>query len=87
MTRLSSKGTGNPYGLERVRRVLEFPRSTIYAQEKREATKIVPLFPKRRGLKPKMSDAHLLEAIRANLLAPRFTDEGHRKVWARLRIL
>lgn len=87
MSRETSAGTGKSYGLERICRVLEFPRSTIYAQQKREAAKIVALFPKRRGPKPKVSDVDLLEAIRADLAASPFTGEGHRKVWARLRIL
>jgi len=34
-----------------------------------------------------MADADLLAAIRADLGASPFTGEGHRKVWARLRIL
>src|SRR5260370_18141245 len=33
-----------------------------------------------------MPDADLLNAIRADLAASPFTGEGHRKVWARLRI-
>ncbi len=81
----TSEGTGKPYGLQRVCRVLEFPRSTIYAQ--RQAAKVVPLFAQRRGPKPKVSDADLLVAIRADLAASPFTGEGHRKVWARLRIV
>jgi len=85
MSRETSAGTGKPYGLERVCRVLEFPRSTIYAQ--RQAARVVPLHPARRGPKPKVSDADLLAAIRADLAASPFTGEGHRKVWARLRIL
>ena len=67
--------------------MLEFPRSTIYAQEKRQTAKVVPLHPARRGPKPKVSDADLLAAIRADLAASPFTGEGHRKVWARLRWL
>ena len=82
----TSTSAGKPYGLERVCRVLEFPRSTIYAQEKRLAAKVVPLYPARRGPKPKVSDADLLAAIRADLAASPFAGEGHRKVWARLRI-
>ena len=85
MSRETSAGTGKPYGLERVCRVLEFPRSTIYAQ--RQAARVVPLHPARRGPKPKVSDADLLAAIQADLAASPFTGEGHRKVWARLRIL
>lgn len=87
MSREISEGAGQPYGLERVCRVLEFPRSTIYAQLIRESAKVVPLHPRRRGPKPKMPDADLLAAICADLEASPFTGEGHRKVWARLRIL
>ncbi len=87
MSRETSAGLGKPYGLERVCRVLKIPRSTIYAQEQRQAAKVVPLHPMRRGPKPKVSDADLLAAIQADLAASPFTGEGHRKVWARLRIL
>lgn len=87
MSQTTSPGTGRPYGLERVCRVLEFPRSTIYAQQAREAANVVPLHPLRRGPKPKIADADLLAAIRADLEVSPFVGEGHRKVWARLRIL
>jgi transposase InsO family protein len=85
MSRATSAGVGKPYGLQRVCRVLDFPRSTIYAQQ--AAAKVVPLRPQRRGPKPKLADADLLTAIRADLAASPFTGEGHRKVWARLRIM
>lgn len=87
MSRETSVGTGKPYGLERVCRVLEFPRSTIYAQQQRQAATVVALHPARRGPKPKVLDADLLSAIRADLAASPFAGEGHRKVWARLRLL
>ena len=87
MSRDTSEGADRLYGLARVCRVLEFPRSTIYAQQAREKDTVVPLFPVRRGPKPKMADTDLLAAIRADLAASPFTGEGHRKVWARLRIL
>lgn len=86
MSRETSEGVGKPYGLERVCRVLEFPRSTIYAQQVLELTKVLALRRLRRGPKPKIADADLLGAIRADLDASPFTGEGHRKVWARLRI-
>jgi putative transposase len=35
MSQATSPGAGKPYGLERVCRVLGFPRSTIYAQQRR----------------------------------------------------
>lgn len=45
MSRETSPGAGRPYGLARICRVLEFPRSTIYAQQAREEAKVVPLHP------------------------------------------
>jgi transposase InsO family protein len=86
MSRETSATTGKCYGLERVCRVLEFPRSTLYAQARRASAKVVALRAQRRGPKPKVSDAELLEAIRADLAGSPFTGEGHRKVWARLRL-
>jgi putative transposase len=82
-----STGTEKPYGLQRVCRVLEFSRSTIYAARARAASSVVPIVSLKRGPKPKVPDADLLQAIRADLAASPFTGEGHRKVWARLRML
>lgn len=87
MSQATSTESGKPYGLERVCRVLEFPRSTIYAQRARAENKVIPLHPARRGPKPKIADVDLLAAIRADLENSPFVGEGHRKVWARLRIL
>ena len=84
MSRETSEEVGKPYGLERVCRILEYPRSTIYAQQ--ASAKVMTFFPPRRGAKPKLSDIDLLAAIRADLDTSPFTGEGHRKVWARLRI-
>ena len=56
MSRETSEGAGKTYGLERVCRVLEFPRSTIYAQQARETATVEPLFPARRGPTPKMAE-------------------------------
>ncbi len=86
MSRETSEAMGRRYGLERVCQVLEFPRSTIYARRAAEQHKVVPLQPRRRGPKPKISDAKLLEVIRADLAASAFLGEGHRKPWARLRL-
>ena len=86
MSRETSTEIGKRYGLQRICRVLEFARSTLYAQQARESAKVVCLHRKRRGPQPKVSDADLLAAIRTDLEASPFTGEGHRKVWARLRI-
>jgi len=42
--------------------------------------------PGKRGPKTALSDPELLELIRADLAASPFQGEGHRKVWARLRV-
>lgn len=86
MSAAISTSTTSRYGLERVCRVLEFPRSTIYAKRAAESCNVVALYPMRRGPKPKLSDESLLEAIRADLAASPFVGEGHRKPWARLRL-
>ena len=87
MSRQTSEGAGKRYGLKRVCRVLEFPRSTLYDRQARESATEIPLCPQRRGPKPKVADIDLLAAIRADLEASPFIGEGHRTVWARLRIL
>ncbi|MEX3901311.1 MULTISPECIES: IS3 family transposase [Paraburkholderia] len=87
MSREISVSAGKPFGLQRVCQVLEFPRSTIHADRARESTNVTPMVARRRGPKPKMPDADLLKAIRTDLAASPFNGEGHRKVWARLRIL
>jgi transposase InsO family protein len=81
-----SPGTGKRYGLQGVCDVLELPRSSVYAKRQRDARPVIPLRPMKRGPKLKVSDADLLVAIRADLAASPFVGEGHRKVWARLRL-
>jgi transposase InsO family protein len=81
MSQTRSPSAQRAYGLARVCRVWELPRSTVYAA--RPSTPAAP--PGRRGPKPPWSDAALLERIRAVLAASPFVGEGHRKVWARLR--
>lgn len=83
MSQTCSPSAQRPYGLVRVCRVWELPRSTVYAGKTR-AAKVVEL--KRRGPKPVWTDSVLLEKIRAVLAASPFVGEGHRKVWARLRL-
>lgn len=87
MSHAISVSAGKPFGLQRVCQVLEFPRSTIYAVRARASSNVTPLVPCKRGPKPKMPDADLLKAISADLAASPFVGEGHRKVWARLRIV
>ena len=74
--------TGRTYGLAAVCRVWRMPRATIYRH--RAPPRLEP--PPRPGPGGPMPDAPLLDAIRAVLADSPFHGEGHRKVWARLRV-
>ena len=93
MSQTRSPASGQPYGLARVCRAWEVPRSSFYAYcgaaAREQAEGALALAegaqaPKR-GNKPGLPDAELLSLIRADLAASPFQGEGHRKVWARLR--
>jgi putative transposase len=88
MAAATSPGTGRPYGVERVCRAWDVARSSFYAW-RRHAGSGPRLAPSssRRGPKPAIPDEALLAAIRADLRRSPWTGEGHRKVWARLRVL
>ncbi len=82
MSRTGSPSSGRPYGLARVCRVWRASRASVYrhlAPPRAEP-------PRRPGPVGPMPDAALVEAIRAVLAASPFHGEGHRKVWARLRV-
>lgn len=87
MSAATSTSAGRVYGVERVCRVWELPRSSFYAG--RDETKPAPegAASGKRGPKPAISDEDLLALIREDLAASPFQGEGHRKVWARLRVL
>src|SRR5690349_3778346 len=82
MSRTASPRSGTPYGLARVCRVWRTSRATVY----RRRAPVPANPPGRRGPSGARPDAALVEAIRAVLSASPFHGEGHRKVWARLRI-
>ena len=85
MSRTTSPGTGQIYGVERVCAVWGVSRSSFYAQQRMTDTP-AKAATKRRGPKPNISDENLLAAIRADLENSPFEGEGYRKVWARLRV-
>src|SRR5215216_481334 len=83
MGQTASPSTARRYSLARVCRVLEIPRSTIYAARSR---RLMPVLARKRGPKTAWTDAELTEQIRSVLARSPFVGEGYRKVWARLRL-
>ena len=83
MSLVTSSSTSKPYGLARVCRLWDVPRSSVYARRARRLRPPTP--PVRRGPKTLLDDAALTEKIRGVLAASPFHGEGYRKVWARLR--
>ena len=82
MSRTVSPSSGKPYGLALVCRTWRAPRATVYRCW-------LPFRPEpagRPGPVGPMSDTALLAAIRAVLAGSPFHGEGHRKIWARLRV-
>ena len=82
MSRTVSPISGKPYGLAAVCRVWRIARSGVYRHQPPSSS----VQPRRRGPAGPMADAALLEAIRTMLADSPFHGEGHRKVWARLRL-
>jgi transposase InsO family protein len=85
MARATSPASGQTYGIRRVCRAWGVPRSSFYAAQASDtAAPASP--PARRGPKPAITDEALLAAIKRDLEISPWTGEGHRKVWARLRV-
>ena len=87
MAATTSPTSGRRYGVAQVCRIWEVPRSSFYADRRRADTTTTPVPAQRRGPKPRVSDDALLAAIRADLARSPWHGEGHRKVWARLRVM
>jgi transposase InsO family protein len=87
MSEAISEVTGKRYGIQRVCRVWELARSSVYDRRQRAERRRRGDLPARRGPRPKHSDEALLAAIKADLERSPFKGEGHRKVHARLRIM
>ena len=79
MSAAISPATGRRYGMRLVCRVCGAPRATVYFRRQ------VRPEPRKRGPKPLIPDAVLLPLIREDLAASPFREEGHRKVYYRLK--
>ena len=83
MSRARSASTGRRYGRARVLKAWGLPRSTFYARRRRLAE---PKAARKRGPCTAFQDAELVRQIRSVIATSPFHGEGHRKVWARLRL-
>jgi len=79
-----STSVNRPFGVARTCRVLERPRSSVYWHREAPQRALTPRA--KRGPKTAWSDEDLLLRIRTVLAESPFVGEGHRKVWARLRV-
>lgn len=86
MAAVISPSTGRAYGVVRVCDGFGVARSSFYAWRRQQEGRDPPP-PSRRGPQPAISDAAMVSAIRADLTRSPWIGEGHRKVWARLRVL
>jgi putative transposase len=82
MSQAYSISVGRTYGLQRVCRVWQIPRSTVYERRARAHTTPVAA---RRGPQGPCSDSELVEHIRRVIQESPFHGEGYRKIWAKLR--
>lgn len=82
MSQACSISVGRTYGLQRVCRVWQIPRSTVYEHRARVGT---PRIAARRGPQGPCSDEDLVEHIRTVIRESPFHGEGYRKIWAKLR--
>ena len=87
VSRERSAATGRPYGIQRVCAAWDVARSTVYLRRKRSTPPTAVGPAPRRGPRPPLSDDELLARIRAYLQASPFAGEGHRKVFAHLKIV
>ena len=88
MSAAYSIATHKRYGLQRVCRMWQVPRSTVYAQ-RRSTPAEGPMGarpPQQRGPMGPCTDAELVDHIRRVLAESPFHGEGYRKVWAKLRV-
>lgn len=84
MSRALSPSSNKPYGVARVAAVWMFARSTFYAIKARQLQSAGR--PAKRGPKTQFTDQELTEQIRRVIDQTPFFGEGHRKIWARLRL-
>lgn len=83
MSRTVSASTNKPYGVARVARIWDVARSSFYAARSRAASAVVLM---KRGPKTDFTDEQLTDQIRTAIQNSPFFGEGHRKIWARLRL-
>jgi len=87
MAEATSPASGQRYGVRRVCQVSGVPRSSFSAAHQPKPDSNPAPAPARRGPQPAVADDALPAAIKDDLARSPWTGEGHRKVWARLRVI
>ena len=82
----TSPSTGRRYGIAQVCRIW-MAAIVLLCRPASGRQTTMPVPAQRRGPKPRVSDDALLAAIRTDLARSPWHGEGHRKVWARLRVM
>lgn len=80
-----STSTGKSYGVTVVCRAWELPRSSVYAR-RLAGCRSPDWRPEKRGPRTQYTDAELVTHIRRVIANSEWLGEGHRKVWAMLRV-
>lgn len=82
LSRERSPSTGRLYGLARVARVFDVPRSSVYDYLKRSKENTRK---QRRGRRPELSDEMLLGILRDEISESGSVAFGYGSIWARVR--
>lgn len=85
MSNAVSTSTGKLYGVTLICRSLELPRSSVYFWRRADC-RAVDWQPLKRGPKTAYTDPELTTHIRRVIANSPWLGEGHRKVWAMLRV-
>ena len=85
MAAATSPATGRRYGVAKVCRIWEVPRSSFYAVQRQSGTAMPPSPTGRRGPRPAATRVAVSNPCRPRPVT--LASEGHRKVWARLRVM
>ena len=87
MAAAASPATGQAYGVKRVCTIWGVARSSFYDARRQEGTAAAEPYRSTQSETAAQRRRDLLAAIRRDLACSPWAGEGHRKVWARMRVI